>query len=212
MVVPHSWHIINNQDAVAKAPKFLVLYKRAGQRVVINANGDMLVRPSFIENSLNSLLSWHGSNGVRDHLLGSYLRSLLAVVLAQFDGKGFPGGMDGAVRLAEKCTPIQDLLLHGAGIAMEDLRRVSRWHGRVVNPKLTPTTAAELVARVQALSKMDAKRALATKVAKEGVMGQAVEAQVEKGSSQGKEEVPRTSTSTSDAAENGSNSRGFGKC
>lgn len=60
-VVPHSWHIINDQDAVAKAPKFLVLYKRAGQRVVINANSDMLVRPSFIENSLNSLLSWHGS-------------------------------------------------------------------------------------------------------------------------------------------------------
>lgn len=46
-------------------------------------------------------------NGVKDHLLGSYLRSLLAVLLAQFDGKGFPGGMDGVVRLVEKCTPIQ---------------------------------------------------------------------------------------------------------
>lgn len=40
------------QDAVARAPKFLVLYKRAGQRVIINHNGDMLVRPSFIESSL----------------------------------------------------------------------------------------------------------------------------------------------------------------
>lgn len=47
---------------------------------------------------------------------------------------------------------------------MEDLRRVSRWHGRVVNPKLTATTAAELVARVQARSKRDAKHALAAKV------------------------------------------------
>ena len=51
-VVPHCWHIINNQDAVARSPKFLVLYKRAGQRVLINNNGDMLVRPSFIENSI----------------------------------------------------------------------------------------------------------------------------------------------------------------
>ncbi len=54
-VVPHCWHIINNQDAVARAPKFLVLYKRAGQRVLINKNGDMLVRPSFIENSILQL-------------------------------------------------------------------------------------------------------------------------------------------------------------
>lgn len=42
-----------------------------------------------------------------DHLLGSYLRSLLAIVLAQFSRKGFPGGMDGVVRLAEKVQPIQ---------------------------------------------------------------------------------------------------------
>jgi hypothetical protein len=32
--------------------QFLGLYKRAGHRVVINHNGDMLVRPSFIETSI----------------------------------------------------------------------------------------------------------------------------------------------------------------
>jgi hypothetical protein len=47
--VPDAWSVINDQDVVAKAPKFLVLYKRGGQRVIINAAGDMLVRPSFIE-------------------------------------------------------------------------------------------------------------------------------------------------------------------
>jgi hypothetical protein len=41
--------VINDRDVVAKAPKFLVLYKRAGQRVIINANGDMIVRPTSIE-------------------------------------------------------------------------------------------------------------------------------------------------------------------
>lgn len=48
-VAPDTWHIINDQDVVAKAPKFLILYKRAGHRVVINKMGDMIVRPSFIE-------------------------------------------------------------------------------------------------------------------------------------------------------------------
>jgi hypothetical protein len=51
-VVPHCWHIINNQDAVARSPKFLGLYKRAGHVVIINKSGDMIVRPSFIENSV----------------------------------------------------------------------------------------------------------------------------------------------------------------
>lgn len=48
-IAPDTWHVINDQDVVAKAPKFLVLYKRSGQRVIINANGDMIVRPTSIE-------------------------------------------------------------------------------------------------------------------------------------------------------------------
>jgi len=51
-------------------------------------------------------IAWAGGS-VADHLLGSYLRSLLAILLAQFSRKGFPGGMDGVVRLAEKVQPIQ---------------------------------------------------------------------------------------------------------
>ena len=42
------------QDVVAKAPKFFIMYKRAGQRVIINHNGDMLVRPSVLEVSVQS--------------------------------------------------------------------------------------------------------------------------------------------------------------
>ncbi|BDA51092.1 probable phospholipase A1-Igamma1, chloroplastic at C-terminar half [Coccomyxa sp. Obi] len=154
-VVPHCWHIINNQDAVARAPKFLLLYKRAGQVVIINKTGDMLVRPSFIE---NSILQLPGGGSVSDHLLGSYLQALLAIILSQFSAKGFPGGMDGVVRLAEKSTPIKELLLEGAGITVEDLRRVSRWHGRMVNPKVARATAAELVAHTMARKKKIAKK------------------------------------------------------
>lgn len=40
------------QDIVPKAPKFFIMYKRAGYRVIINHNGDMIVRPSAIEASV----------------------------------------------------------------------------------------------------------------------------------------------------------------
>ena len=36
-----------------KAPKFFIMYKRAGYRVIINHNGDMIVRPSAVEASIH---------------------------------------------------------------------------------------------------------------------------------------------------------------
>ena len=44
---------------------------------------------------------------VAHHLLGDYLRSLLAILLTQFSRKRFPGGTQGVVKLAEKSEPIQ---------------------------------------------------------------------------------------------------------
>lgn len=57
----------------------------------------------------------------------------------------------------------QELLLEGAGITVEDLRRVSRWHGRMVNPKIARTKAAEVVTHVLARKKQLAKSAKAGK-------------------------------------------------
>lgn len=37
------------QDLIARQAKFLTWYKRPGQRVLINPQGDLLVRPSFVE-------------------------------------------------------------------------------------------------------------------------------------------------------------------
>ena len=50
----NSHKVYRMQDVVAKAPKFFIMYKRAGQRVIINYNGDMLVRPSVLEVSVQS--------------------------------------------------------------------------------------------------------------------------------------------------------------
>lgn len=46
-------------------------------------------------------------------MLGSYQRSLLAILLAQFTKKRFSGGMAGVVRLASSSQPVQvHFLLH----------------------------------------------------------------------------------------------------
>ena len=43
------------QDIVARRGKLWVLYKRAGHRVLINARGDLIVRPSFAEASVQRI-------------------------------------------------------------------------------------------------------------------------------------------------------------
>lgn len=45
------------------------------------------------------------------HLMGSYQRSLLAVLLAQFTRKRFAGGMAGVVRLATRSVTVQVCVL-----------------------------------------------------------------------------------------------------
>lgn len=50
--VPDTWHIINNQDIVTRSMKVWGMYNRAGQRVIVNAHGDLVVRPTFLELSL----------------------------------------------------------------------------------------------------------------------------------------------------------------
>lgn len=50
--VPETWHIINNDDVVTQAGKFINLYKRAGQRVLVNRLGDLVVRPSYAETAI----------------------------------------------------------------------------------------------------------------------------------------------------------------
>lgn len=80
-VCPDSWSIINDQDIVARQAKFLT-FKRSGERVLINAHGDMVVRPTFMEMSVHNR---PGASSVSQHLLASYRASLLAICHRQLD-------------------------------------------------------------------------------------------------------------------------------
>lgn len=43
------------QDVVTRGGKMVFLYSRPGQRVLVNLRGDMIVRPSWVEASLQRL-------------------------------------------------------------------------------------------------------------------------------------------------------------
>lgn len=89
------------QDVVPRGGKFLSLYKRNGQRVIINRTGDLVVRPGPLESSLLQLPM--GSNPMH-HLLAAYQASLTAIALAQLDSqKQLPGGTEGLLALVQDC-------------------------------------------------------------------------------------------------------------
>ena len=103
---------------MARGAKFLRLYKRGGHRVLINKLGDLIVRPSAMEASIR-LVPCSGS--VQQHLLTSYLQSLLAVLLAQFSHKKLKGGMTGVVHLAQNSVPLKVCLFREARESQPDL-------------------------------------------------------------------------------------------
>ena len=46
-------HDMNDmQDLVARRGKMVIFFKRPGQRVIINSRGDLIVRPTFAEASV----------------------------------------------------------------------------------------------------------------------------------------------------------------
>ena len=47
------------QDVVTRGGKFLFLYKRPGNRVIVNDGGHMMVSPSAIEASVQQSLAGH---------------------------------------------------------------------------------------------------------------------------------------------------------
>ena len=65
------------------------------QRVLINSDGDMIVRPSFIEAAVQR----RSTSSVAHHLLLNYRRAHIAIIKAQFTSKRLRDGM--AVRIPE---------------------------------------------------------------------------------------------------------------
>ncbi|KAK9866320.1 hypothetical protein WJX84_007327 [Apatococcus fuscideae] len=119
--VGDTWHVINDQDLVARGGKLGYMYKRPGQRVLINHTGDIIVRPSYTEVTMQQK-PFGGRVG--HHYLQSYKASLLAILIGQLGNKQISGGVHGVKRLLEACHVTE--MLHGAGPEIEVLERLTR--------------------------------------------------------------------------------------
>ena len=73
--VPDSWDVFHPNDAVSAAGKYVFLYKRSSKVVLLADSGELIVRPSYAESSVQSKAS-----SVHEHLLRSYARSLASVI------------------------------------------------------------------------------------------------------------------------------------
>ena len=70
--------------------------------------------------------------------------------------------------------PLQKLLLDGIGLTIEDMRRLARWHGRVIDPALANATASVLVARKLAARRAEKRKESRKTRLSEKVLGQSI--------------------------------------
>lgn len=101
--------------------KFVMLYKRPGHRVIINGQGDMLVRPSFIEMTLSRTT---GAVNIAHHMLASYQRAFLAIARSQFNPDGLEGGVEEMLKIS---STLQKVL----GVSRARLVQELSWGGRI---------------------------------------------------------------------------------
>ncbi|BDA50387.1 probable lipase at C-terminar half [Coccomyxa sp. Obi] len=146
--VPDSWSIVNDQDAVARNAKFWLLYKRPGQRVLINDRGDMLVRPSFVELSMQQSPFL---TSLSQHYLLSYRDSLAAVCTAQMSRKKrVQGGLAGVMVLLEGDEFVRGIL-EPAGLTLADVRNRHLISSKSPLQEQRPWTASRQLSRPRAL-------------------------------------------------------------
>ncbi|PSC72141.1 alpha beta-hydrolase [Micractinium conductrix] len=109
--IPDAFAIVNATDPVTIIPK--IGFKRVGRRVSIDAQGNLLLRPSYFERSVV-----HRGMRAADHLTGSYALSMATFLKAQFSpSKALPGGGKGVEALMAAVNIGALLVLSGADLA-----------------------------------------------------------------------------------------------
>jgi hypothetical protein len=70
--VPNSYRIVSDGDIVTSIPpKMVIMYKHAGQEVLVDQSGNYLLNPTFVEKSMRG-----ARRSITDHALGTYIIGL----------------------------------------------------------------------------------------------------------------------------------------
>ncbi|KAK9829664.1 hypothetical protein WJX72_007213 [[Myrmecia] bisecta] len=120
-VIPDTWHIINDQDAIPRTGKLVCLYKMPGHRVIINLKGDLVVRPSMLEATLRMRF---GGGKLADHMYKSYQRAFVAILASQWGDKYQHGGRTGVQQMLTNPHMLYVLQQVGFGRLVDQARRV----------------------------------------------------------------------------------------
>ena len=80
------------------------LYKRAGQRVIVNRRGDLIVRPNLFE--LSMLQNIRGGSAAH-HMTVAYQNALVAIITAQLTASSRHGdGLHGLLGLLKELPQV----------------------------------------------------------------------------------------------------------
>eukprot|EP00892_Ulva_mutabilis_P004927 jgi/Ulvmu1/2806/UM142_0004.1 len=143
-VVPDTWHVINDQDVVTREMRFFGVYKRAGQRAIINRRGDLIVRPAHFEVSM--LQTRFLSRGAAHHATVGYQRALVAIILAQLqDSSRHADGLHGLLGLLKQLPQVRHALeahARGIGASVPDLLEALAPKLLTPRPATLPVSAA----------------------------------------------------------------------
>ncbi|DBA98954.1 TPA: hypothetical protein ACH3X1_014695 [Trebouxia sp. C0004] len=153
-LVPESWAVINDQDVVTRGGKMVFLYSRPGQRVLVNSRGDMIVRPSWVEASLQRL----PGGSVNHHLLTQYYNSMCAVILQQFENKLVCGGMEGIVEMCMETPILGDLLESFMGLPLQEMQHAAASLRQGEHVKISTARQPKLAFYVRDSSSKDKRR------------------------------------------------------
>lgn len=85
--VKDAWDIFHADDAVSVSGKFIFMYKRAANTVIVSKRGELIVRPTYAE--LSSRRSF--SPSLLQHLLSRYAQSIGAIIRSELGQRGKTG-------------------------------------------------------------------------------------------------------------------------
>ena len=101
--VPCIFNVINNTDFVVYLGKYMHNVKHPGLNVFITSKGDLVIRPTKIEQLLRHFTF---NEAVSDHFFASYQKSVACIIANNYEGE-----KEDLLELVNTCPPLREYLV-----------------------------------------------------------------------------------------------------